>query len=250
MTAAPASDRRSVRSAIRDRGQGSGSLERIDRLAVDPDDDDLVVGRRAGEQRIGRAALEAPEHLGREPDPGDTGDDDGEQENRHQPSNQHPCDSRRDLRAGSPARRHGRSVRYARLEPSRNTAVTVGRTAPRLTATVHVGCEPRAETAPTDEARTRRPGPRPMTTCEPGNQVQRARPRARSRRRAARCCRGHTCARVTVTAGPKVAVTAVPSLVHRRVARFDRSRSTRHPTRGVDSRCARTAVSRTAVPPS
>jgi hypothetical protein len=69
---------------------GEWFVERVDRLAVDTDDDHLLVGRRAGEQGIGRTPLEPTEHFGRETGPRDTGDDNREQENRHQPSNQHP----------------------------------------------------------------------------------------------------------------------------------------------------------------
>ena len=66
MTAAPAYDKRSVSSAMRERGHGSGSWKALIDSRSIPDDDDLLVGRRAGEQRIGSAPLEAREHLGRQ----------------------------------------------------------------------------------------------------------------------------------------------------------------------------------------
>ena len=102
MTAAPASASLSVSSAMRARGQWKGFFERLDRLRIDPDDRDLLARERAGEQRVGGAALEAGPHLGRECHPRDTGDDDSEDEHRHQPSDQHAplhgCDLR--LRVG------------------------------------------------------------------------------------------------------------------------------------------------------
>ena len=163
-------------------------LELVDGLAVDPDDDDVVVGRRAGEQRVGRTALKAPEHLGGEPHPRDPGDHDREQENRHQSSNQHPAIHDLTLEQPNPPTWSTRPRLHRALRPSRDVAEHRGD-----------GRTHRAE-AHRDRARSSRPVQRPRQPTNraagsglrpdhglcAGDQIQLALTHARALRRGAR----------------------------------------------------------------